>query len=112
MCIRDRSMSGSVFDPAALTGADVNAFLLRECARISSGSAKGRVGELRSILRFLYLLNITSLRLETSVPPVGGWRLATLPPPAMTATDVQVLLDSCDRNTAVGIRDLSLIHIS
>lgn len=109
--LEEQAMSGSVFDPAALTGADVNAFLLRECARISSGSAKGRVAELRSILRFLYLQNITSLRLETSVPPVGGWRLATLPPPAMTATDVQVLLDSCDRNTAVGIRDFAIMML-
>ncbi len=41
--------------PASLTGADINAFLLRECARVSAGSAKGRVAELRSVLRFLYL---------------------------------------------------------
>ena len=36
--------------PAALTKADINAFLLRECGRVSAGSAKGRVAELRSIL--------------------------------------------------------------
>ena len=66
--------------PAGLTGADINAFLLRECGRVSAGSAKGRVAELRSVLRFLYLQGITPLRLGTAVPPVGGWRLATLPP--------------------------------
>ena len=38
-----------------LAGADVIAFLLRECARVSVGAAKGRVAELRSLLRFLYL---------------------------------------------------------
>jgi site-specific recombinase XerD len=97
------------FAPAALTGADVNAFLLRECGRISAGSAKGRVAELRSVLRFLYLQGITPLRLGTAVPPVGGWRLATLPPPAMPATEVQRLLDSIDRSSDVGIRNFAIM---
>jgi hypothetical protein len=33
-------------EPAGLSGVDVNAFLLRECGRVSAGSAKGRVAEL------------------------------------------------------------------
>ena len=109
--LEEQSTYAGVFEPAALSGTDVNAFLLRECARVSSGSAKGRVAELRSILRFLYLQGITSLRLEASVPPVGGWRFATLPPPAMTAADVQLLLDSCDRSTPVGIRDFAIMTL-
>lgn len=99
------------FEPAALTGADINAFLLRECARVSSGSAKGRVAELRSVLRFLYLQGITPSRLGTAVPPVGGWRFATLPPPSMTAGDVQRLLDSVDRSSDVGIRDFAIMML-
>ena len=62
-------------EPAALTGAEVNAFLLVECARVSAGSAKGRVAELRSLLRFLFLRHITALgwgqRCRRSVG--GGW---------------------------------------
>lgn len=109
--LAEQSLTGGVFAPAALTGADVNAFLLRECARVSAGSAKGRVAELRSILRFLYLQEITQLRLGTAVPPVGGWRLATLPPAAMPAAHVQLLLDSCDRNSMVGIRDFAILML-
>ena len=78
--LSEQASLDGVFEPAGLTGADVNAFLLRECGRVSAGSAKGRVAELRSILRFFYLQGITPLRLGTAVPPVGGWRLATLPP--------------------------------
>lgn len=100
-----------VFEPAALNGADINAFLLRECGRVSAGSAKGRVAELRSVLRFLYLQDITPLRLGTAVPPVGGWRLATLPPRSMTAADVQRILDSVDRSTEVGVRDFAIIML-
>lgn len=70
--LRERASVGDSFAPAALTGSDVNAFLLRECGRVCAGSAKGRVAELRSILRFLYLRGITPLQLGTAVPPVGG----------------------------------------
>lgn len=107
----EESSGGGVFEPAALTGADVNAFLLRECGRVSTGSAKGRVAELRSILRFLYLQGITQLQLGTAVPPVGGWRFATLPPSTMSAADVQLLLDRCDRSTLVGIRDFAIMML-
>jgi len=103
-------MPGGVLTPAGLTGVDVNAFLLRECGRVSAGSAKGRVAELRAVLRFLYLRGLMPLRLGTAVPPVGGWRLATLPP-TMTATDVQLLLDSCDRSTDVGVRDFAIMTL-
>ncbi len=106
----EQATSGNTFEPTALTGMDVNAFLLRECGRVSAGSAKGRVAELRSALRFLYLQGITPLRLGTAVPPVGGWRLATLPP-TMTAADVQLLLDCCDRSCAMGIRDFAMMMV-
>lgn len=109
--LEQQAVAGEVFEPAGLTGADVNAFLLRECGRVSTGSAKGRVAELRSLLRFLYLQGITPLRLGTAVPPVGGWRLAGLPPPSMTVADVQLLLDSCDRSTAVGVRDFAIMML-
>jgi site-specific recombinase XerD len=109
--LQDQASADEMFEPAALTGVDINAFLLRECGRVSAGSAKGRVAELRSILRFLYVQGITPLPLGTAVPPVGGWRLATLPPPTMTAADVQRLLDSCDRSSAVGIRNFAIMTL-
>ena len=108
--LQQQAMAGGALQPAGLTGADVNEFLLRECGRVSAGSAKGRVAELRAVLRFLYLRGLTPLRLGTAVPPVGGWRLATLPP-TMTAADVQLLLDSCDRSTGVGVRDLAIMTL-
>jgi len=108
--LQEQASTGDAFAPADLVGADINAFLLRECERVSAGSAKGRVAELRSILRFLYLQGITPLRLGTAVPPVGGWRLATLPP-TMTAADVQALLDSCDRSNPVGLRNFAIMTL-
>lgn len=95
-------------DVAALTGADVNAFLLRECARVSAGSAKGRVAELRSLLRFAYLKQLLALQLGWAVPPVGGWRLATIPP-MVTAADVAAVIDSCDPDTLEGARNRAIM---
>jgi site-specific recombinase XerD len=108
--LQQQAMAGGVLKPVGLAGPDVNAFLLRECGRVSAGSAKGRVAELRAVLRFLYLQGFTPLRLGTAVPPVGGWRLATLPP-TMMAADVQLLLDSCDRSTDVGARDFAIMTL-
>jgi len=109
--LQQQALIDGALEPAHLTGVDINAFLLRECGRVSAGSAKGRTAELRSVLRFLYLQGLTPLRLGTAVPPVGGWRLATLPPPAMSVADVQALLDSCGRTTDVGVRDFAIMTL-
>lgn len=93
-----------------LAGADVIAFLLRESARVSVGAAKGRVAELRSLLRFLYLKGLTATALASAVPPVAGWHDTGIPS-GPAATDVQLLLDGCDRNVAGGIRDFAILML-
>lgn len=35
----------------------------------------------------------------------------TLPPPWMSASDVQLLLDSFDRSTLVGVRDFTIVML-
>lgn len=97
-------------EPAGLTSRQVNEFLLTECGRVSTGSAKGRVAELRSLLRYLFIRQITPLRLGTAVPPVGGWRLATVPP-MMPSEHVQALVDHCDPDSLVGVRDRAVLTL-
>ncbi len=93
-----------------LAGADVIAFLLRESARVSVGAAKGRVAELRSLLRFLYLKGLTATAMASAVPPVAGWHDTGIPS-GPTAIDVQLLLDGCDRTVAGGIRDFAILML-
>jgi site-specific recombinase XerD len=95
----------------SLSGTDVVAFLLAESERLSVGSVKGRVGELRSLLRFLYLQGLTPRPLGAVVPPVAGWR-DTGVPKAIPAGDVQRLLDSCDRGDPAGIRDYAILMLA
>ena len=93
-----------------LGGADVSAFLLRECGRVSIGSAKGKVAELRALLRFLYLRGFTELALAESVPSVAGWRDAAVPP-TLARADVQRLLDGCERSTLGGARNYAILML-
>jgi len=87
----------------------VTAFLLAEASRgLSAKSLQGRVAELRSLLRFLYLERMISAPLGQGVPPVPGWK-ETGVPRRLTMTEVHVLLDSCDRATASGKRDFAIL---
>ena len=104
----DHAGDGTGVNVSGLTGADVNGFLLMECARVSLGSAKGRVAELRSLLRFLHLRGLTPLALATAVPPVAGWHHTGIPK-SLTAADVQALVDSCDRSDPMGARDYAIV---
>ncbi len=94
-----------------LNGADVTAFLLRECTRgLAVGSAKGRVGELRCLLRFLHVEGVTPMALAAAVPPVAGWREVGLPP-TLATSDVAAVVDSCDRTTPTGVRDFAILML-
>jgi integrase len=100
----------SVHSVENLTGTDIVAFLLQESDRLSVGSVKGRVAELRSLLKFLYLQGLTPRPLATVVPPVAGWR-DTGVPKAIPAADVQLLLGSCDRSDPIGVRDFAMLML-
>lgn len=91
-----------------LDGAVVARFLLGECGRVCLGSAKGKVAELRSLLRFLHVRGYTPRSLAESVPGVAGWRETTIPP-TMPQADIEQLLESCDRSTVDGARDHAML---
>ena len=103
-----RPATGDGLGVEDLTGADVTDFLLGECARLSVGAAKGRVAELRSLFRFLYLQGLTARSLSVAVPPVAGWHDTTVPP-TLAADDVDKLLGSCDRAELAGRRDFAIL---
>jgi site-specific recombinase XerD len=99
-------------NPAGVEGLSeqaVTAFLLAEASRgLSAKSLQGRVAELRSLLRFLYLQAMITTSLGEGVPPVPGWK-DTAVPRRLAAAEVQALLASCDRATASGKRDLAIL---
>jgi len=91
-----------------LTGSDVTDFLLVECSRLSVGSAKGRVAELRSLLRFLFVEGLTKTALAVSVPPVAGWRDTALPA-TLTRADVEAIVAAVEQDGPTGRRNLAIV---
>jgi site-specific recombinase XerD len=112
-----RFLAGRVAAAGFGTGAEgvtagaVTAFLLTEVSRgLARGSLQGRVAELRSLLRFLYLKGFTDTEVARAVPPLPGWKDTAVPPRLATA-QVQALLDSCDRATTTGMRDYAMLAL-
>jgi site-specific recombinase XerD len=91
-----------------LTGAQVHRFLVAEARRCSVGAAKGRVAELRALLRFLFATGRILVQLGAAVPPVAGWHDTGLTP-TLSADAVTALLASCDQATPMGVRDYVIL---
>ena len=79
-------------------------FVVAKAPGRSIGAAKLMVTALRSLLDFLHVQGLLANSLAAIVPTVAGSRLAGLPK-GLAAGQVQQLLTSCDRRTAVGRRD-------
>jgi site-specific recombinase XerD len=92
----------------SLTAGDVTRFVLAQAPRRGRGSAKLMVTALRSLLGFLHIDGVLAASLVGAVPSVAGWQLAGLPR-GLDAGQVRALLDSCDRHTAVGLRDFAVM---
>lgn len=103
------SCSGEL-EVEGLSGADVSAFLLGECERLSIASAKGKVAELRSLLRFLHMRGFTAMALADSVPSVAGWRETEIPP-TMARADIERLLACCEPSTLAGARNFAMLML-
>lgn len=80
---RDRAV-----DVESLSSVAATAFLLSEARRCSVGATKGRVAELRALLRYLYVRRSTATLLSESIPPVAGWHDTAIPP-LMSRKDVE-----------------------
>lgn len=99
---------GELIDLRALRGAQVSAFILAESRRVSLGSARGRVAELRSLLRYLYVSGRIGWDLAGSVPSVAGWRDAHLPV-SLSLAQVEAMVASCDCAKPTGRRDRAIL---
>ena len=108
--VASRSDAAGELDLRALAAGDVLAFVLAECPQRRPGSAKLLVTALRSLLGYLHVEGVIARPLAPVVPSVAGWRLAGLPR-GLGAEQVTALLDSCDLETAVGVRARAILKL-
>jgi site-specific recombinase XerD len=88
--------------------AEVRGFVVEVCPRLGRRAAQLTVVALRALLRFLHLEGVLERSLAGAVPSVAGWRLSVLPK-RLEPSEVDVLLDSCDGSTVIGLRDLAIL---
>jgi integrase/recombinase XerD len=92
-----------------LRPSDSIAFVRQESTRMAPPAVKGVANALRSFLRFGELRGEVSAGLAAGVPSVATWTTTPPIPKAIAAEHAQRAIDSCDRLTAVGRRDLAVL---
>jgi site-specific recombinase XerD len=83
-------------------------FVLEKSRSWGRGAAKNCTTAVRMFLRFLIAEGQCTVGLDAAIPTLAHWRLASLPrylPPE----DVERLIASCDRASAVGRRDRAVL---
>lgn len=97
-----------VSDLAGVTADHLSGFVLSECTRRPSGSARHAVTPLRALLRFGQLHGLTPAELALAVPRAVNRRDPNLPRP-LAQRDLTRLLASYDRRTRRGRRDYAML---
>jgi hypothetical protein len=95
-------------DLGNLTAVDVQRFLVANLPYLSRKSAQMTACALRSFLGFCYVEGIVAVSLAGAVPAVAHRKLSGLPQD-LTAGQVDLLLNACDRTTPGGRRDYAVI---
>jgi integrase/recombinase XerD len=90
-----------------LLASDITRFTASACAGRGISSARQVVSALRCFLRFLSYEGLTPPALDQAVLSVAGWDPSL--PRGASATQVQALLDSCQRDSARGRRDYAVL---
>jgi site-specific recombinase XerD len=90
----------------ALTADKVTGFVLEQCRERSTGSAAVLVTGLRSLLRYLHLAGVTLVPLADAVLSAAS---ASPLPEAIGPGQASLLLESCGRGTAAGLRDYAVL---
>src|SRR6266700_6237262 len=94
----------------SLDAGRVTAFMVDWSRDRNSWSAKAMVTSLRAFLRFAHATGKTTVPLAGAVPAVASWRLAGLPR-GLRSSEIERLLDGCDRETAAGLCYYALLPL-
>jgi site-specific recombinase XerD len=105
--LSDRFPKGAV-DYQQISAADITAFVQRQATLVTSKRAPLVVTALRSFLRYLFHRGIVAVDWAACVPTIATWSLSKVPR-FLAGEQIQKILDSCDRGTAMGKRDYALL---
>lgn len=89
--------------------ADAAEFIQSEAKRMRPAALKNIANALRSFFRYAQSRGEVSAGLVASVPTVATWASTPPIPRAISAEHAQRAIDSCDRQSAVGLRDRAVL---
>jgi site-specific recombinase XerC len=92
----------------AVKASDISDFVLRHSPNMAVRRAQLMTTAFRSFFRFLFQKGELQADLAASVPRVADWRLAAVPK-FLAPKEVKRVLKACDRGTAVGRRDYTIL---
>jgi site-specific recombinase XerD len=97
-------------DLSRLCAADITRFVRRRASTIQSKRVQLMTTALRSFLRFARYQGDIETDLAACIPAVANWKQSTLPR-ALPPDQVEQVLNSVDRKTALGRRDYAILLI-
>lgn len=95
-------------DLGRISQEDVIRYVERHARDRSADSGKGMCWALRAFLRYLHCKGLNAHALAGCVPSIRRWKFMNLPT-YLAAPQVQRVIDSCDRTTALGRRDYAIL---
>jgi integrase/recombinase XerD len=107
--LTERFAAGPV-DLSRLCAANVIGFVRRRALTLHSRRVQLMTSALRSFLRFAQYRGETDKDLAACVPAVANWKLSTIPR-ALPPDQVELVLASINRKTAMGRRDYAILLI-
>lgn len=107
--LTERFGTGPV-DLSLLSAANVTGFVRRRAGAIQSKRVQLMTTALRSFLRFARYRGDIEKDLAACIPAVANWKQSTLPR-ALPPDQVEQVLNSVDRKTAIGRRDYAILLI-
>jgi site-specific recombinase XerD len=96
--------------PSHINAKTLNAFVLDRAQQVGARRAKLTVTALRSFCQFLRFRGDLTHDLSGAILTVPNWRLTSVPP-SLTPDQVRGLLSDCDRQTATGHRNFTILLI-
>ncbi len=95
---------------SSLRGNDVRQFIVEHAHEQSTSSAKNMCWTLRTFCRYLLHQGYTTYNLSNAVPSIRTWSLTALPE-YLTLNQITQVLNSCDKKSALGLRDYAIIML-
>lgn len=100
--------SRSAADLSRLCAADVIGFVQQQATILHVKTAKQMTTALRSFLQYARYQGYIHMDLAAAVPTVASWSMASIPK-SIPRDQVELVLSSCNRQTATGRRDYAIL---